>query len=569
LEKGRRRRSLPLFKGELEGVHLGITLVSILVATFLLASVQLLPTLELSALSSRATPGGFDIVRANQHSYPLYHLPTFLLPKFYGTDNTYWGKRLEIEYGTYIGVIPLLLSIWYLARRRRAPFSPTFFVYLLIISFLLSLGDMSPFRFIGIEPSLWFFSAPARWLLFTTFSLSLFAGFGFDALWENVNKTKKFFSRVAFVIIGVVILGNILFAVVSPLPNWGEGWFSKISHKNQNKLHSLVVSAKTSSISLKSPYTYMAILSLLILPYTLTHKNSKKFIIAVTVIDLVIISGTTTPLFSWKNVLQQPTTLQNMPEQVKNNQARIYSLRDGGDTGAYFTDPSSRADNAKRQLQKDLLVPMVSSQFGIYGIEWPASLDLSEQGAVLERLHPTKPYAVEDTELASELTIGAVLSPTENGEVNIEPLESKSRFELLCDDAPTPGSSPSGRGRESDSSPFQGEAGWGAQENCNNTLTLISEQPSELIFKTASKTDSTLIVRDTFYPGWRAYVDNKETEIQKSPLFFRSIPVPAGEHVVTMKYAPKMLYIGGIVSLLTLITLTVIPGLTRNPRVRQ
>ncbi|MEK7500071.1 MAG: YfhO family protein, partial [Patescibacteria group bacterium] len=530
----------------------------ICIATFLLASVQLLPTLELSTLSSRATSEGFDITRANQHSYPLYHLPTFVFPKFYGTDSTYWGKRLEIEYGTYVGVIPLMLAVWYLWKGRnflpsyegrrggveallkitpspasagRSPSyegeksTTTFFIYLLVISFLLSLGDLSPFRLIGLEPSLWFFSAPARWLLFTTFSLSLFAGFGFDALWQNIASAKKFFSRIAFVVIGLVIFGNILLAVVSPLPNWGEGlplgrgegWLNQISSKNQEKIYSLISSAKTSSISLASPYTYIALVSLVVLPYALSHKHGKKLLLAVTILDLVLIAGTTTPLISWKSILKEPDTLINLPENIKNHQARIYSLRDGGDTGAYFTDPASRADAAKRELQKNLLVPMVSSQFGIYGIEWPASLDLTEQGGVLERLHPTLPYAVEDTELAKELTIGAVLSPTENGGVNITVLESKPRFEVV-----------------------------------NGTAELISEQPSKFIIKTSSKQDSTLIVRDTFYPGWHAYVDGAEVPIQKSPLFFRSIPVPAGEHVVTMKYVPKMLYVGGIVSLVTI-----------------
>ncbi len=484
----------------------------IAIGTFLLACVQLLPTVELASLSSRNTTEGFDIVRANQHSYPLYHLPTFLFPKFYGSDDTYWGKRLEIEYGTYIGVIPLLFAIWFCVisfRTKQQDSRVSFFKWAAIISFLLALGSLSPFRLLGIESSLWIFSAPARWLLFTTFSLSLFAGLGFDVLFINPKVVKRTLQFLSMIFIVGIIIGNIALYFSSSLTT-------------HPKLVSMIASAKQSSISFSSPYTYVPLLLLLVLPYAISHKKGKQIILILTAIDLVLIAGTTTPLIPWKNILQTPRTIEQLSSEVKNHEARIYSLRDGGDTGAYFTDPSSRANTAIRELQKNLLVPMVSSQFGIYGIEWPASLDLQEQGMVLERLHPTQPYAIEDMELAQELTIGVVLSPASNGTVDVKPLKTKSRFEVV-----------------------------------NGAAELISEKPSELVIRTNAKQDTTLIVRDTFYPGWHAYIDGKEVLITKSPLFFRSISLPAGEHVVTMRYIPKMLYIGGIISLLTLFSLVI------------
>jgi uncharacterized membrane protein YfhO len=489
------------------GICISIGLISIL-----LASVQLLPTLELATLSSRSTSEGFDIVRANQHSYPLYHLPTLLFPRFYGNDNTYWGKRLEIEYGSYIGVIPLILAVWAMWNRKKG--DSLFFPLLALITFLLALGSLSPFRLIGLEPSLWFFSAPARWLLFTTFASSILAGFGFDAIWNTIVSAKKFFKASAIVILSFIMIGNVIL-YISTIPF-------------HEKLSSMVASAKHSSISFASPYTYVTILSMIAFPFVLQTRNAKRNIIGLVALDLIVIATTTTPLLPWNKILAAPTTIHELPSDVREHSTRIYSLRDGGDTGAYFTNPSSRADDTKREQQRQLLLPMISSQFGIYGIEWPASLDIQEQAAALEQLHPNEPYAIENEALADELTIGSVLSPSQDVSVHIQQRTPKPRIELV-----------------------------------DGSATIVSERPSSITIQTNSSKDSTLIVRDTWYPGWHAYVDGIDVSIEKSPLFFRSVEVRSGKHTVEMKYIPTSLYIGGGISLATLCGISIVMRLRK------
>ncbi len=517
---------LPLYEGRRGGVVLKLAAVAIL--ALLLASAQLLPTFELARLSSRSSAEGFDIVRANQHSYPLYHLPTLLFPRFYGNDNTYWGKRLEIEYGSYIGVIPLVLGIWYMRNRRHVKnTADTFWIVLLGITFLLSLGSLSPFRVIGIEPSLWFFSAPARWLLFTTFSGSILAGYGFDAVWQNIQSAKKFFRNIALIIFAGVIIGNILLYCPRTLPliQGGVGGGETVAGI---KILSIIQSAKSSSISFTSGYTYIVLISLIVLPYALSHKNGKKILLVATALDLIIIAATTSPFVSWKNVLEAPETISKLPQSALSHNARIYSLRDGGDTGAYFTDPASRADDTKREQQRQLLLPMGASQFGIYGVEWPASLDLTSQSKARETL----PQGAE------ELGIGAILSSDEFGTINIEELKAKPRVELV---------SPPARG--------------GVRGGGSGTAELISETPSSLTIQTASQSAGTLIVRDTYYPGWRAYIDGNEVDITQAEPFFRSVAVPSGEHTITMEYVPKTVYAGGAITLILLLICAIILAL--------
>ncbi|MBI4490037.1 MAG: YfhO family protein [Deltaproteobacteria bacterium] len=61
-----------------------------------------------------------------------------------------------------------------------------------------------------------------------------------------------------------------------------------------------------------------------------------------------------------------------------------------------------------------------------------------------------------------------------------------------------------------------------------------------------------LVLADSFYPGWRAYVDGKENEILRANLFFRGVPLPAGEHLVEFRYQPRSFAFGLVLSLTTL-----------------
>jgi hypothetical protein len=66
-----------------------------------------------------------------------------------------------------------------------------------------------------------------------------------------------------------------------------------------------------------------------------------------------------------------------------------------------------------------------------------------------------------------------------------------------------------------------------------------------------------LVLADSFYPGWRAYVDGKEEKIVRANLFFRAVSLSAGKHRVEFRYQPVSLTIGAAISLATLCGLLV------------
>lgn len=83
------------------------------------------------------------------------------------------------------------------------------------------------------------------------------------------------------------------------------------------------------------------------------------------------------------------------------------------------------------------------------------------------------------------------------------------------------------------------------------TATILSYQPEQIIINTDSPTDATLVLTDTYYPGWKATVDGKPVQIIPVNWTFRAIRVPQGVHRVDMTYAPKSFVFGIIFTMIS------------------
>jgi hypothetical protein len=78
---------------------------------------------------------------------------------------------------------------------------------------------------------------------------------------------------------------------------------------------------------------------------------------------------------------------------------------------------------------------------------------------------------------------------------------------------------------------------------------IIQESPEEIKIETNCDDNAYLILLDQFYPGWKALIDNKETNIYKANFFARAVFVPKGIHTITFTYKPESFYIGIILTL--------------------
>jgi hypothetical protein len=77
--------------------------------------------------------------------------------------------------------------------------------------------------------------------------------------------------------------------------------------------------------------------------------------------------------------------------------------------------------------------------------------------------------------------------------------------------------------------------------------------------------DGFVVVSDSAWSGWRAYVDGRRTKIVRANHAFLGVFVPAGRHMVRLVYLPRSFVIGRMVSLITLSSIVAF-GLLRRRR---
>lgn len=141
----------------------------------LLGAAQLLPSMQLGALSQRG--GGLAGEFFISYSFHPLLLSTYLSP--FALGNPYPEGSIELM--GYIGLLPLFLAsvaLWRSRRRMR-----WFFVALGALGVTMAFGRWNPlYAYLERVPVLNLFRVPARYLCWTSLSLALLAAFGWDAL---------------------------------------------------------------------------------------------------------------------------------------------------------------------------------------------------------------------------------------------------------------------------------------------------------------------------------------------------------------------------------------------------
>lgn len=100
--------------------------------------------------------------------------------------------------------------------------------------------------------------------------------------------------------------------------------------------------------------------------------------------------------------------------------------------------------------------------------------------------------------------------------------------------------------------------------NPQDDVQLKEDQGSRVGIRANLGCPAMVVVSDTYYPGWIAYVDGRPAPIYEVNAAMRGVLVPTGAHSITMRYRPTVVYEGAGLSLIGMIGAIV---LSRSKRI--
>ncbi|TAK35194.1 MAG: hypothetical protein EPO21_06995 [Chloroflexota bacterium] len=81
-----------------------------------------------------------------------------------------------------------------------------------------------------------------------------------------------------------------------------------------------------------------------------------------------------------------------------------------------------------------------------------------------------------------------------------------------------------------------------------STKAVLDLKPTELVVQVDTSAPGLLLLADSYYPGWHAYLDGREVPIHLANSAVRGVDLPAGAHLVSFRYDPFWLRIGLAIS---------------------
>ncbi len=435
-----------------KSLNKGILLLIFIVFGIALASLQVLPSVELLKLSQRST----EVIPKEWAFLTPRQIITFIAPDFFGNHATYnyWGDKNYTSNIGFVGVVSFtlaILAIKYFKKRREI----LYLVVLILVSLLFSFQTpISVFLWdkdiLGLKAG-----ASYRILVIFSFAISALAGFGYDYL-KNIKSNK-----LPLIFTGLIIS---LF------------WIYAFQLHNSVAIRNLILPT-----------------GIFIFTVILFWKTKLKFLLLFLIlVELFYFGWKFTPFVS-RDIVFPGNKIVSYLKNIKEDFRVV-----GGNE-----------------------IPVDTNM--VYGLEFGSGYDAE---------YPS--------------TTAKYLGVLNSNDASATP-ENKNYLprDFFVDN-------------------------WQSEKDSTKILSTLLD-PSFPIKKKIVLEDEVLkrdgekmyFVSDAYYPGWKAFVDGKETKIYKADFAFRAIKIPKGEHEIKMVYEPQSFYLGLKISLATLIILGII-GLWRK-----
>jgi hypothetical protein len=590
----------------------GLLAVLVVVVASGLAAAQLLPTLELWRISDRSQGVSYAEMIFNSMP-PLQLLLELLIPNLFGNMLlTYGGAGNFDELYFYVGLIPLLLCVgaWW---RRDDP-RVRFFFLLLLLALLLAFGAYTPlYSVLQYLPGFSLFRRAARWVSVVGLMLALLAGYGLDELTGFGRSrlqaaesptgagSRNALARTLLVVaatVGVLALGAALLvwlrrdealAWVGGQP-FSEDTRQVLSVALRRFLRLRPPKAQSWLMQIAPWIAIPGVAFFLQVPVLLgllwAYVKGKVApagigyaLLGLTLLDLLAAGGTTVTRMEDASYWQYDAGIVDLVRE------------EAGTYRAYAADVTSEEE---REAHPEWEEPshraigwLVNYAPAVYGVSSPTGhlsplrlerFDLFNRdvpglrGADMMSVKLLLIWGPLDPGLASlfrEVHVAGALHVYENPRA-LPRAYVAHRVEVVAD-----GAAALRRLGEDDFDPgrsvvVEGPVGGLALSGEGITPALIRHyEPLRVVVESESRWDGLLLLTDSYYPGWRAYVDGKEEPILRGNYLFRAVPVPAGKHTVEFVYAADSFKLGLAISGVTAGLLLLLAGARLFARLKR
>lgn len=544
--------------------HLLLLIILVLIGIGL-SSIQLVPTIELINLSNLNTHSSLFIF--DRFLLPIQHFVSILIPNYFGNQATYnyWGMADYIETVAAIGTIPCFLAFLGIVYKKKNDKNLQYFFFLIIILTIVVTIDWIGSRILySIPLPIISTGVPTRIFALTTFSIAILAGYGFDAWWrtKNISRSNLLRTTTFIVAISTIGLGTVLlYKMNAPCNNPIIENCRTIALRNtilEISFFFIALCILITAIKLKKTIKIYASFALLLLITLIGFYNSSKYLPFSSY-------GTFHPQNDLIKTIKTKTHYERTfgigHANIKTNFATnfrffdpnyyepLYISRYGelvtfSNTGNVPSQPPRsdvEVDNEinlmkDERQRRDRLFNLLGVGYFIFkkseitpnsekNILWEnQKWKITENVNALPRVYLVNNYEVIQSR---DKILQRLFDPKFNYKNSVI-LEEKPDFYLS------------------------------QKRGSVNSLTVKEYKENSLFIEAHSNEDGILVLSDNYYPGWKAYIDGKETKIYRANYTFRSIALPKNKHTIKFNYEPESFKIGTLVSLSSFILLFIV-----------
>ena len=552
---------------------------------FGLSAIQLLPFLELSRLSIRAT--GLPYPEAGLWSLHPWDWIEFFLPDQYGLSSdveSFWSFQSWLK-TIYMGVIPFLFSFFLLKGNKRLFYG---FLILFIVSMLISIGVNTPLhRFLyDYMPFFNKLRYPVKFIFLGVLVICITAGLGFDCFKKNTNKNNnevflsgRFFLFLGFLCMLVFGVLNLFHTeVIDYLKSigWDEPKYNGVDHNLFNIKRLLAFTGLICTgiflyfqAQFRKPYMLVCIVSIFILDLFFANYGyyQKKEL------NKLNQAGENAQFFqadtSMSRVYLTPSNRINTIETENPKWDRIKILKEKFSSGMLGNTKifQSQGIGVTRQARWENVNMLIDSA---PTLETTPLLNLMNVKYLISKKELDSPNFIKVQEsfpVSKEQMKEASLKEP----YSIKIYENKNVFPRAF---LVPGCKKIEKDQDFKNAFLDKNFNFKAlvllekdpkNINCTGEVSKFYEGSVKITTYKSNTVDLTvnskkrqfLFLGDSYYPGWKAYVDGEEKEIFRANYLFRAIVIEPGTHKIQFEYDPFSFKLGMTITMLTILSCSI------------